>query len=214
MLITLNFAVWLKYGRWFLYNPSRIRSFSVSSVPSPISIIELSPTAHCPNGPVFSLACGRWLPRRDDGEISIFAFETGPKPAARSIPGRNLVNVNLRSDVPARGNRTRVCGCDIYMYMYLLSMSLHRFNARTLLHREYDSRAIWETRPLWDIACSFTSPSSIFKFSLTQIPESVCHKRATDASPARYTWSHNFFIRIGELFELYEVICRYMNRCE
>lgn len=73
--------------------------------------------AHCPNGPVFSLACGRWLPRRDDSEIS---RSLRSEQARGQRPDRfregYLVNINLRSDVSARGNSPRIYGYDICIY--------------------------------------------------------------------------------------------------
>lgn len=102
-----------------------------------------------------------------------------------------LVNVNLRSDVPARGNRAHIYGCDIYIYVcvcvHLSDVpSIQRANVASVIY------APFEKRDLSDIACSFASPSSIFKFLADSDPESVCHKCGNmrdRCAPAKYVIS-------------------------
>lgn len=127
--------------------------------------------AHCPNGPVFSLACGR-------GSVVIVVrgmrSRSSPSKRVRSRrPDRfrevYLVNVNLRVRYPWEAT-------DTY--------------ARMLLSRECDSRVIGGTRRLWSTRVSIrergTGPSSTF--CSRHPPEIVrhrCGKRAADAPSSR-----------------------------
>lgn len=144
--------------------------------------------AHCPNGPVFSLADGGYLVATMARSRSLRSKQARSQRPDRFREGY-LVNVNLQSDVLTRSNRARIYGCDIYIYMHLLDCP---FNALLLRVHVWHSCTIWETRFLWDIACSFSSPSSIFKFSLTQIPRAFATNAetcVTDAPPAKYVIS-------------------------
>lgn len=126
--------------------------------------------AHCPNGPVFSLAYG---PRSVVIVVGGMRSRSLPSKRVRSrrpdqFREESLVNVNLRVRYP--GEATDTLRPDTY--------------AR-VLSREGDSRVIGERDVYGALACRFANGSLVRSRHPPEIVRHRCGKRAADAPSSR-----------------------------
>lgn len=148
--------------------------------------------AHCPNGPVFSLVCGRRSAVIFIGGMSISAFEARARSRRRDrFREGYLVNVNLRVRYP--GEVTDTSCLDTFSPM----VATHE-----CCYHKCDSRVIGE-RDIYEVlACRFSrnDPSSIRRSHQPEIVRRRC------AFLRDCTRSRNLFIQADEPLELYEVV--------
>lgn len=120
-----------------------------------------------------------------------------------------LVNVNLRSDVLARGNGARVYVVAMYecicIYMGLLRCPFvvstrERCCIASMIHVPFEKRDLHRTSR---VHSRVLRRYSSFRWLRFRGRSSQTRDRCV--APARYTWSHNFFIRIGELYDVISV---------